>query len=215
MRPLLVALRVPPLLVLAALIAFTAHVLVYARRPQRPGADVIVVLGCRLREGEPGRLLASRLDRAAEVYRRERESGATPLLVTSGGQGPGDSAAEADVMADYLEAIGIPPAALVRENRSRNTEENLRFTRRELRTRGLDPFATRMTVVTSDFHVLRSTALARRLGLPAQVTGARTACFAVRKAFLREFVAVLATCVATAARSPLRSAGFGGGRGGA
>ncbi|MFC9999554.1 YdcF family protein [Nocardia sp. NPDC127526] len=215
MRPLLVALRVPSLLVLVALIAFTAHVLVCARRPQRPGADVIVVLGCRLRDGAPGRLLASRLDRAAEVYRFERERGGTPLLVTSGGQGPGESAAEADVMADYLEAVGIPPAALIRENRSRNTEENLRCTRRELRARGLDPHATRMTVVTSDFHVFRTTVLARRLGLPAQVTGARTACCVVQKAFLREFAAVLATAVATAVRPLLRSAGFGGGRGGA
>ncbi|WP_067547794.1 YdcF family protein [Nocardia crassostreae] len=200
MRPLLVALRLLPLLILVQFVAFLGYVLVYARRPQRPGAEVIVVLGCRLRDGRAGPLLASRLDRAVEVYGVERERGGAPVLVVSGGQGRGDSIAEADAIAAYLEAAGIPATALVRENRSRNTEENLRYTLRELRGRGIDPDTARITVVTSDFHVLRTAALARRLGLRAQVNGARTTrCFA-RRAVLREFAAVFAMYLATAAR---------------
>ncbi|WP_067700178.1 YdcF family protein [Nocardia jejuensis] len=178
-------------LVLIQLVSFVGYTVLCARAPQRPGAEVIVVLGCGLRGHEVGQLLAKRLNRAAEVYRGEVAHGGTPLLVTSGGQGPGEVVAEADAMADYLEAAGIPGDVLVRENRSRNTEENLRLTIEELRARGLDPLGLPMTVVTSDFHVLRTAALARRFGLDAQVTGARTVRYFVRPAFVREFVAIL------------------------
>ncbi|MEV6768649.1 YdcF family protein [Nocardia sp. NPDC051030] len=178
------------LLILVQLIAFTGYALLYARLPQRAGADAVVVLGCGLHGGEVTPLLASRLDRAVQVYLSE---GGTPLFITSGGQGPGESVAEADAMAEYLVAAGIDDGNIVRENRSRNTEENLRFTLRELRERGLEPDTMRMTVFTSDFHVLRTAGLTRRHGLDAQVTGARTARYFVPAAFLREFVAVLAT----------------------
>ncbi|GAB2520310.1 YdcF family protein [Nocardia heshunensis] len=190
---LVVAVTLLALLVLVQLVAFIGYAVLYARLPRDPGTDVVVALGCGLRGDAVTPLLASRLDRAAEVFESARVHGGSPLLVTSGGQGPGESVPEADAMADYLAHRGIPAEVLVRENRSRTTEENLRFTLRELRRRGLDPATVRMTVVTSDFHVLRTAALTRRLGLNAQVTGSRTARYFVPAAFLREFVAVLVT----------------------
>lgn len=170
------------------LLAFT-YAIRKARQSPRLGADVIVVLGCRLKRGRAGPLLASRLERGLEVYRAEVAAGGDPMMVASGGQGHGATVTEADAMADYLEDAGVPAGKIVRENRSRNTEENLRYTAAELAARL--PADTRMTVVTSDFHVLRTAALARRLGLRAQVVGARTARRFVPKAYPREFAAVL------------------------
>ena len=46
-------------------------------------------------------------------------------------------------------------------------------------------------IVTSDYHVLRAAILARRLGVPAQASGARTARYYWPSAMLREFVALL------------------------
>lgn len=46
-------------------------------------------------------------------------------------------------------------------------------------------------IVTSDYHVLRAAILARRLDLPAQATGARTARYYWPSAMLREFIAVI------------------------
>ncbi|MFF2551374.1 YdcF family protein [Nocardia sp. NPDC058058] len=186
-----VALVLIGLLLLVQLLAFTGYAVLYARLPQRPGADAVVVLGCGLAGGQVTPLLASRLDRARTAYEAELAAGGDPVLVTSGGQGPGESVAEADAMADYLEAAGIPAAKIVRENNSRNTEQNLRFTTEQLRGHRELPESPRMTVVTSDFHVLRTAELTRRLGLDAQVVGARTARYFVPAAFLREFIAVL------------------------
>ncbi|MEV6066081.1 YdcF family protein [Nocardia sp. NPDC052001] len=186
-----VALVLLGMLLLVQLLAFTGYAVLYARLPQRPGADVVMVLGCGLAGGQVTPLLASRLDRARAAYETELAAGGDPILVTSGGQGPGESVAEADAMADYLEAAGVPAAKILRENRSRNTEQNLRFTTELLRERAEVAEKPRMTVVTSDFHVMRSAELTRRLGLDAQVVGARTARYFVPAAFLREFAAVL------------------------
>lgn len=175
--------------VVTPFLGFTGYTLGRARRAPRPGAEVVVVLGCRLRGDRVSPMLARRLDRALEVIRDER--GRRPLVVVSGGQSGRDTVPEAMAMADYLVAHTIPATGIVAENRSRNTEENLRFTAEELDSLGIDPRTARITVVTSDFHVLRTRRLARRLGLRAEVTGARTTRLLTRKSFAREFVAVL------------------------
>ncbi|GAM47192.1 hypothetical protein NSK11_contig00049-0017 [Nocardia seriolae] len=188
-------------------VAFAGYTVSVGRRVPRPGSEVVVVLGCRLRHNRVGPMLKRRLDRGVEVFGVERGLGGAPLMVVSGGQGGGETVPEAAAMVDYLEAQGISGEVMVREDRSRNTEENLRFTARELRCRGFDPTAVRMTVLTSDFHVLRTARLARRLGLNVQVTGARTARLLLRKSFLREFVAILASPVTGPVSGRLRAAG--------
>jgi hypothetical protein len=50
-----------------------------------------------------------------------------------------------------------------------------------------------VTVVTSSYHVFRAAMFTRRAGLRAHVTGARTAGYFIPSAFLREFIAILAT----------------------
>ncbi|WP_459546777.1 YdcF family protein [Nocardia sp. X0981] len=178
---------------LVHLLAFAGYATVYARLPEETGADAIVVLGCGLDRNRVTPLLAARLNRALQVYRAETALGRSPLIVTSGGKGSDESVSEADAMAEYLLAAGIAGTALVRERHSRNTEENLRNSMEILRHHGLDRPGTRITVVTSNFHALRTAALTRRLGIDAQVVGARTARYFVPAAFLREFVAVSAT----------------------
>ncbi|MEU6559822.1 YdcF family protein [Nocardia nova] len=174
------------------LIAFGGYALFYGSLTARPEADAVVVLGCGLNRRSVTPLLAARLDRAVDAYRTAVESGRLPVLVTCGGQGPDEATTEADAMARYLTGRGVSGHAIVRERHSRNTSENLRNCLRELDRRGIAAQDLRITVVTSNFHVLRTAALTRRLGIDAQVLGARTAAYFLPAAFLREFVAVLA-----------------------
>lgn len=199
---------------LAHLLAFAVHAFVYGRLADEPGADAIVVLGCGLNRNRVTPLLAARLDRALRVHRAETAGGRAPILITSGGKGGDETVSEADAMATYLVAAGVADTAIVRERCSRNTEENLRNTLDLLGSRGLDPAESRITVVTSNFHVLRAAALTRRLGIEAHVVGARTARYFIPAAFLREFAAVLTThyrrthlAVATATVVALTAAG--------
>ncbi|MBO9045750.1 YdcF family protein [Curtobacterium flaccumfaciens pv. flaccumfaciens] len=171
-----------------SLVAFALYSVVYGRTRHGIVPDTIVVLGSGLVHGEVPPLLQSRLDRALGVYRAERSAGRRPLLVPSGGQGDDEPRPEGTAMAEYLVANGADPDDVVPETASRNTRENLRFSRDVQTAAGRDG---QMVVVTNNYHVLRAATLARRLDLPAQVVGARTAAYYVPSAFLREFAAVI------------------------
>lgn len=167
----------------------TLYALVYSRLTPAPGHAAIVVLGSGVPRGTVPPLLASRLDKAVQLYRRELAAGHTPLVVASGGQGSDEPVSEAHAMGGYLREHGIPGELLLEEDRSTSTRENLTFSRRLLTERGADG---RMLVVTSSYHALRAAIQSRQLRLPAQVAGAATARYYVPNAFLREFVALLA-----------------------
>lgn len=136
---------------LSALIATTA-----AAAPPA-GLDRLVVLGAGLRpDGYPSEALCFRLE-AALAY-LEDNPGTT--CIVSGGQGVGESRAEADAMAEYLEARGLGEDRIVREDRSTTTAENVRNSA-EL----LSPEET-VGIVTNDFHLYRALRIAEKNGLP-------------------------------------------------
>lgn len=78
-------------------------------------------------------------DRAAELY----HEGWAPLLVFSGGLGNFTAGmwteAEADRFASIAMSLGVPADAILIENRSSNTGENIMFTEKLLQERGLKP----------------------------------------------------------------------------
>ncbi len=169
------------------LTAFIAYGLLYGRLPPTPGFDTIVALGSGLLGSRVPPLLASRLDRAAEVFDAERALGNQPQVICSGGRGAGESVAEATAMAAYLRRRGVPAEVVVEEDRSRSTEQNLQYSWAMAQARG----GRRMVAVTNDFHAFRAALLARELGVPAQVVGSSTARYYFPSAVLREFVGVL------------------------
>ncbi|WP_067696025.1 YdcF family protein [Nocardia jejuensis] len=168
--------------------SFVLYALIYGSMPYQPGMDAIVVPGCGLMGARVPPLLASRLNRAIHIYWEEVAADRHPVIITSGGKGDDEAVSEASAMADYLIARGIPPESVAREEQSTTTRENLLFIKRLLGERGV---STRMVLVTSNFHVLRTAILARRLKLDAEVTGARTAFYYLPSAILREFIAIL------------------------
>ncbi|OZE40465.1 hypothetical protein CH256_05025 [Rhodococcus sp. 05-2254-6] len=172
------------------LAAFSVHALIYGHMEPPKGSAAVVALGCGLGSGGTVTpLLESRLNRALDVHNAEVASGHRPVLVVSGGQGSDEETAEATAMKKYLVGKGVAEKLILAEARSRNTRENLTMTRDLLESSDLR--SEPMIVVTSNFHVLRTAALTRDLGLDAHVTGAATARFYAPTAFLREFVAIL------------------------
>ena len=186
-------LAVPGVIVIFELVAFAGYALLYSRlddpRHVAERADVVVVLGAGLDGQRVTPLLAARLDRGIEVFWAARAAGRAPRLVVSGGKGSDEVIAEADAMGDYAIDHGVPAEYVVRERRSTTTAENLAFTVGELVAAKITWH--RMVIVTSNFHVLRSASLARRLGMDAAAIGARTALYYVPTAFLREFAAMV------------------------
>ena len=133
--------------------------------PPRPlrRADAIVVLGNRPPADAEGRItpeLARRMRRGVELFER----GLAPRLVVTGGESRG--VVEADVMARYAEAHGVPASAILRERRASDTAENAGFSVRALC--GRSECAPRVIVVTSPHHLRRAVALFRCAGARVQ-----------------------------------------------
>ena len=127
-------------------------------RAMRPGplreAPVVLVLGCRLRDGRPGTVLRQRLEAAEAYLRRYPES----VAVLTGGGPAGET--EAEAMAAWLREAGIPPRRLRTEPRADTTAENMAFSRL------LCGDVPAVALVTSGFHMFRARLEARRAGLP-------------------------------------------------
>ena len=120
-------------------------------------SQAILILGTRVYGQEPGPMLQLRLEKALALYRQ----GYAPYLVASGGQGADEGISEAAAMRNYLTARGVPAAAILLEDKSTSTYENLRNSASLLRDKGLQ----QVIVVTNRSHVFRSLYLARLMVL--------------------------------------------------
>ncbi|MFC0455491.1 YdcF family protein [Arthrobacter liuii] len=168
-------------------VSYLVYSLIYSNLPPRRPPEYVVILGSGLNGASVPPLLASRLDAAVRVY-RGKHGGSIKALIPSGGQGTDELLPEGTAMARYLQQQGVPPGRIIVEGRATTTMENLEFSRRLMER----PDAP-VTVVTSSYHVFRAAMFTRRAGLRAHVTGARTAGYFIPSAFLREFIAILAT----------------------
>jgi len=125
--------------------------------------DWIVVLGARLIRDEVATGYARRLRRAAALYQADPRR--RVLLV---GGPTGGAVSEAERGREFLQALGLPEAALFVEDQSLNTLDNLRRARQLRAELGHRPFV----LVTSRHHLARSEALARGLALQPRLCAA-------------------------------------------
>lgn len=173
-------------------VSYVIYAFLYGRMPVRRDAAFVIVLGSGLKDGRRvPPLLAGRLERGRAVYETLVSRGtADPVLIVSGGKGSDERVSEAEAMARYLTERGFPASQVVREDRSRTTEENIAFSKAIM---DQSRPGSRCVIVTSNYHVLRAAIIARRAGVDGQVTGAPTAAYYWPSAMLREFVAVFLT----------------------
>ena len=136
-----------------------------SRQDQRETADAIVVLGAAQYNGRPSPVLKARLDHALALYRE----GLAPLVVVTGGIGPGDRMSEATVGHKYLRTH-IPDSAIIVRPDGRTTEESMRSVAEWMRERE----AARVLLVSDPFHMARLRLEARHADLRAFVSPTRT-----------------------------------------
>lgn len=157
--------------------------------PIRPVA-YIIVLGSGLIDGiKVPPLLAGRIDRALKVYRKQAKH--PPILVMSGGQGGDEKVPESHAMRDYALACGINADHIIVENQSKNTYENLLFSKRVIEEREKDTRRLRILFSTTNYHVYRAGIYASKVKLKANGIGAPTRFYFWLNALVREYVAIL------------------------
>lgn len=167
---------------------------VYRMLPRRRQYDYIIIHGAGLDGPRPTPLLAGRIDKALELWNKQHQHG---KFVVSGGQGADEVISEAQAMRDYLLKKGVPADAILMEDKSTTTWENLRNSLVEIcadRATSGDTDAANgdftTAVVTSDFHVFRCAEYAHNLGIKADGVGSHTKGWYWPTAFIREFLAI-------------------------
>lgn len=101
-------------------------------------------------------------DRFIEMARLARKFPSARILVSGGdGSFSGTYRGDAEASAQYLEALGIDGARVVRESTSRTTQENVDNTKIILERLSLPP----CLLITSAFHMPRSMGLFRKAGI--------------------------------------------------
>lgn len=152
--------------------------------------QTVIVLGCKVHgDGTPSVLLRDRLDTALDYWQEHQDV----TILVSGGQGPDEPEAEADAMAAYLEARGIPRRRIWRETESHNTVQNLALSRALLEEKGQD--VSGCLVVSNGFHLTRVRLLWDRVGekdVPLSTLAAPASNLPARlRMYLREPAALL------------------------
>ena len=121
------------------------------------GADVIILLGCKPYEnGQLTACIRARSSHAASLYAR----GLAATIIASGGpslHGP----AEAGVMAGLLRGAGVPEKAIIQEDGSHNTIQNIANSRAIMQKYG---WRTAI-IVTEPYHITRAAIIARDAGM--------------------------------------------------
>jgi len=149
----------------------------------KPNADYVIVLGCKVNGTAPSKNLTQRVN-AAVRYLAQNEN---TKVIVSGGQCYGEDIPESLAMRELLEKSGIASNRIFEENKSESTTQNLSFSNELYNLTGKN-----IVIATSDFHIFRSLAIARKLnytsisGLPC-----KTNLFELPARLSREYFAVL------------------------
>jgi uncharacterized SAM-binding protein YcdF (DUF218 family) len=181
MRRVLLGLLV---LVLAYFAVTTTLVARWMGKDERPRVDAIVVLGAAQYDGRPSAIYLARLEHAVELWR----GGVAPLVVFTGGRERGDRFTEGGSGGRWAIRQGLPEEAVLTEERSRTTYQNLAGAKRALERRNPDTSRHRIVVVSDPFHMFRAVKQAADLGMDAYPSPTRTSPLSASRLKLTELV---------------------------
>ena len=127
-------------------------------------ADIAIVLGAAVDGREPSPVFAARLDHAIGLYRTGRVGG----LLLTGARSPEDELSEAVAGRLYAMKGGVPADAILIEEQSRTTFQNLVNARGIMRGEGIST----ALVVSDPLHLRRALAMAHALEIDAAASAA-------------------------------------------
>lgn len=127
--------------------------------PPQPADAIVVFAGGVGESGRAGGGFQERVTQALGLY----HAGYAPRMIFSSGFV--FTMREAEVMKAVAEAGGVPPDAIVLEERAANTYENVAFTARLLEERGWD----RVLLVSSPYHMRRALLTWRKVAPEVEV----------------------------------------------
>jgi uncharacterized SAM-binding protein YcdF (DUF218 family) len=120
-------------------------------------SDCLIILGAGVWDGKPSPAMQERLDVALQAYKDKLAN----YIIASGGKGKDEILSEAEVMKTYLDEKGVPYIAVILEDQSNNTIENLQNSKKIMDARH---YKTAI-IVTHGYHALRASLIAKSMGI--------------------------------------------------
>ena len=152
--------------------------------------DFIIILGSKIKkDGSLTPLLQARVDKAIDFGNKQYEATKKKIVyVPSGGQGRDEYIAEAEAIKKYLMSKGIKENQIMIEDKSKNTIENMKFSKNKIDEVTKD---AKISFSTTNYHVFRSGVIANEQGLDCEGMGSKTKWYFYTNALIREFIANL------------------------
>lgn len=170
---------------LCLLIFFITEAVIIAGGMEKPkkGADYIIILGARVNGKNVSSNLCYRLEAALDYINDNPEC----QVIVSGGKGAGEDITEALAMKNYLLDKGVEGARIIEEDKSVNTDENIKYSLEIIGTKSAS-----IVVVSNNFHVFRAKAIFKKQGCEnISSIGSKTMWFTIPNSYVREFFGVL------------------------
>lgn len=152
--------------------------------------DGIIILGCQInKDGTLPKLLRSRVDRAIEFSKMQKENNNKDIIfIPSGGQGKDEVMSEAKAMKNYLIEQGIDKDNILIEDKSTSTYENIKDSYEIISKKIKNP---KLAFSTTNYHTFRAGIIAKKQGLDIEGIGSKTKSYFFINAFIREYIATL------------------------
>lgn len=122
-------------------------------------ADYAIVLGHKLNDDKPTKVLIYRLNKTIDYLNKNKNC----KVVLSGGVTENNTISEASVMKKYLINSAIAENRIILEDKSKDTIENIKNCKEYINKNN------KIVIISSNYHILRSKMICRLLGL--NVTG--------------------------------------------
>ena len=122
-------------------------------------SDCIIVLGAAVEGGHPSPVFEERINHALNLYRE----GVAPYIIFTGGVGEGQDYSESSVAEAYALVHGVPHTAILTENASRTTKQNINEAFKVMQGRGLNS----AILVSDPLHLKRASVMAKNVGVEA------------------------------------------------
>jgi uncharacterized SAM-binding protein YcdF (DUF218 family) len=143
----------------AAVAAQLGRVALFAYDTHPEPADAALVLGAAVWTDRPSPVFKERINHAIDLYK----SGRVKYLIFTGGLSQGDKISEAHAAFEYARSLDVPAEAIIEENKSTLTYENLLFSKPILQAHGLKS----IMIVSDPLHMKRAMVMAKDLAIPA------------------------------------------------
>lgn len=189
--------KIAQVVIIIGLIGFSIIEILIIAYPKKStdNADYILVLGAGLKNGDEVTLtLKDRLEAALQCINTYNNDG---YIVVSGGQGSDEDISEAEAMKNYLVEKGISEDKVLMEDKSTNTSENFKLSKKIIEEHSKKSIKNlKVKVVTTDFHAFRSSIIADKNDYgDIEVYSSDTIGYLIPVFYTREGFAVVKTVV--------------------